>query len=495
MDRQTDTIAILRFMLFERQLERKNHSDLDRGPLKGKKSKTLAMLNWIATCFVTEPVDDVVATAVSAGQGRITFYIAVNRGQSRDQDRKNGEMFKQLLRETIGQSDHKSIVQQIMKVVSPIIYRRLLRKVNLIARIDKTESPKLLVQDRFDTIVNRWVEGGNIEDDAKFLFHSAELGFTPPSMDGNQRLKQIFGRIVSTATTDASAEGGCPADVDSETRRLWVTSFTTEAYTLLLSKFSKSFDKPGPESKFTDEDFIWILRLRRRLWRVARYLSQLNIFADSGLQYIRNILGDGVRKFADGGLGFKIVWVGDEPGVLPDNYGCDVQMSLTPMEYLNKLFDKFDYTTGDSEGEKEVPNIPSKTLKDIGEFWAIPGSIKPSLHCEIQMILYLKANRIQIQDNAIGCSKLMCWACNAYVEKANKNGRGNTWLLSGTSEKPHYAWLIPSGTLGDAVVGDIMKGLESLVSQFAVEFGRHRKQLDGSDSATGSLSDWALDFM
>ena len=88
MDRQTDTIAILRFMLFERQLERKNHSDLDRGPLKGKKSKTLAMLNWIATCFVTEPVDDVVATAVSAGQGRITFYIAVNRGQSRDQDRK-----------------------------------------------------------------------------------------------------------------------------------------------------------------------------------------------------------------------------------------------------------------------------------------------------------------------------------------------------------------------------------------------------------------------
>ena len=195
-------------------------------------------------------------------------------------------MFKQLLRETIGQSDHKSIVQQIMKVVSPIIYRRLLRKVNLIARIDKTESPKLLVQDRFDTIVNRWVEGGNIEDVAKFLFHSAELGFTPPSMDGNQRLKQIFGRIVSTATTGASAEGGCPADVDSETRRLWVTSFTTEAYTLLLSKFFKSFDKPGPESKFTDEDFIWILRLRRRLWRVARYLSQLNIFVGCNISEI-----------------------------------------------------------------------------------------------------------------------------------------------------------------------------------------------------------------
>jgi hypothetical protein len=123
MDRQTDTIAILRFMLFERQ--RKNRSDLDRGPLKGKESKVLAMLDWIVACFVTEPVGDVVATAVSAEQGRITFYIAANRGQSRDQDRKNGETFKQLLRETIV---HKSIVQQIMKVVSPIIYRRLVRK-------------------------------------------------------------------------------------------------------------------------------------------------------------------------------------------------------------------------------------------------------------------------------------------------------------------------------------------------------------------------------
>jgi hypothetical protein len=315
----------------------------------------------------------------------------------------------------------------------------------LITGIDKTESPELLVQDRFDTIVNRWVEGGNIEDDAKFLFLSAKLGFTPPSMDGNQRLKQIFGRIVSTATTDANAEGGYPAD--AETRRLRVASFTSEAYTLLISKFFKSFDKPGPNSKNTDEDFIWILRLKRRLWRVACYLTQLDTFAGSGLQYIRNILGDGGRNFADGGPGVEMVWVGDEPGVLPDNYGCKVQMSLAPMEYLNKLFDKFDYMTGDSEGEKEVPHIPSETLKDIGEFWTIPGSIKPSLHCEIQMILYLKANHIQIQDNAIGCSKLMCWACNAYVEKANRK-RGRNACVVGDFRKAALCMAYPFWQLG-----------------------------------------------
>ena len=483
MDKQRDTMAVLRFMLFECQ--RKDRSYLDRGPSKGKESKTLAMLNWIATCFVTDPVGDVVATAVSAEQGQIIFYIAANRGRSRDQDRDNAETFKRLLRRTIGQSDHKLIVQQLMKVISPIIYRRLVRKVNLITGIDKAESPKLLVQDRFDAIVDRWVDSGNMEDDPVFLSHSAELGFTPPSMDGNQRLKHVFGRIASNATTDASAKG--PAD--DKTCRLRVANFTTEAATLLESKFFKSVEKPGPESSpisHPDKDSIWILRLRRRLWRVARYLTQLGNFARSGLPFIQKILGeDGSKMFADGGPGVEVVWVGDELNVLPDNHGHAVEMILPPIGFLYKLFDKFDYA---AEGEKKVPAIPPETLTDIGRFWA--GSIKPCLHCEIQLIIYLEANNIRIQGNTIGCSKLMCWACNAYVEKANKERRRNAWVLSGTSEKPHYAWLIPSGVLGDAVVSDIMKGLESLVSRFAVEFGRHRKQLSGgSDSATGSDND------
>ena len=223
------------------------------------------------------------------------------------------------------------------------------------------------------------------------------------------------------------------------------------------------------------------MRLRRRLWRVASYLTQLNAFARFGLPFIKNILEKDGREFAGGGPGIEIVWVGDESGVLPDNHGHAVEMILPPMGFLNKLFDKFDYL---AEGEKKAPEILLDTLTDIGGLWAISGSIKPILHCEIQLILYLQTNNIRIQDNAIGCSKLMCWAC---VEKANKERGRNAWVLSGTSEKPHYAWLIPSGVLGDAVVSDIMKGLEFLVSRFAVEFGRHRKQLSGgSDSATDS---------
>jgi hypothetical protein len=369
MDKQRDTMAILRFMLFERQ--RKDRSDFDRGPSKGKESKILAMLNWIAACFVTEPVNDVVATAVSAGQGRIIFYIAANRGRPRDQDRENGETFKKLLQETIGQGDHKSIVQQSMKVVSPIIYHRLVRKVNLITEIDKTESPKSLVQDRFNAIVDRWVDSGNMEDDPVFLSHSADLGFTPPSMDGNQRLKHVFGRITSTATTDASAKGD-PAD--DKTCWLRVANFTTEAVTLLESKFFESFEKPGPESNpisYPDKDFIWVSRLRRRLWRVARYLTQLGNFARFGLPFIQKILGeDGSKVFADGGPGVEVVWVGDEFNVLPNSHGHAVEMILPPMGFLYKLFDKFDYMV---EGENKVPAIPPETLTDIGRFWEIPG--------------------------------------------------------------------------------------------------------------------------
>lgn len=61
-------------------------------------------------------------------------------------------------------------------------------------------------------------------------------------------------------------------------------------------------------------------------------------------------MGDGGKGFADGGQGVEIVWVVDESGVLL----AMVQISLSPMEFLNKLFDKFDYTTDDSEGEKKV---------------------------------------------------------------------------------------------------------------------------------------------
>lgn len=245
------------------------------------------MLNWIATCFVTDPVGDVVATAVSAEQGRIIFYFAANRGRPRDQDRKNGEEFKQLLRKTI-LSEHESILRQLLDFVSPIIYPRLVHKVNLITGIDKTESP---VQDRFNSIVDQWAQGGNVEDNTEFLSFSAKIGFSLP-MDGNQCLKCVFDDIVLTPTTGSA---------DDEKRLSRVAGLTTKASMLLKSKFFKSFDNES-KNPIHHKDFIWILRLGRRLRRVACYLTQLTIFARFGFSFIKSILGQyGSREFADGG--------------------------------------------------------------------------------------------------------------------------------------------------------------------------------------------------
>lgn len=141
----------------------------------------------------------------------------------------------------------------------------------------------------------------------------------------------------------------------------------------------------------------------------------------------------------------EIVWVGDELGVLPENHwhGHEVEMNLPPMGFLNKLFDRFGYHT--TEGEKTVSE---NLLEDIERFWAFPGSIKPFLHCEIQMIIFLQTNNIRIQDNAIGCSKLMCWACNAYVEKANKKRGGESMGVFGDFRKAALCMAYPFWRFG-----------------------------------------------
>lgn len=63
--------------------------------------------------------------------------------------------------------------------------------------------------------------------------------------------------------------------------------------------------------------------------------------------------------------GVEIVWVGDESGVLPDNHGHAVEMILPPMGFLNKLFDKFDYTAG---ARRKLLRILSRTSEVYGRF-------------------------------------------------------------------------------------------------------------------------------
>jgi len=69
------------------------------------------------------------------------------------------------------------------------------------------------------------------------------------------------------------------------------------------------------------------------------------------------------------------------------------------------------------------------------------------------MIAYLEASHIQIQENSIGSSKLMCLGCNGYVERVNTSGDVDESVFSGTLHKPDHRWLNPQTPIGESIVG------------------------------------------
>jgi len=87
-------------------------------------SKILSVLKWIATCFVTDPIGDGVAAALSTEQDQITFYLATHRGQPRPEDKANGTHFIHLLRETISQTNVLSTTTQLIATLAPRLYTR-----------------------------------------------------------------------------------------------------------------------------------------------------------------------------------------------------------------------------------------------------------------------------------------------------------------------------------------------------------------------------------
>jgi hypothetical protein len=91
--------------------------------------------------------------------------------------------------------------------------------------------------------------------------------------------------------------------------------------------------------------------------------------------------------------------------------------------------------------------------------------------------------------NLIGVSKLMCLACNTYIEELNTRRKVEgkmPYVLTGTSGKAHAAWLLPPGDLRDIVINRIDNALKAAISGLAKMLGHRRIHSGGSDSSTGS---------
>ncbi len=469
---QADTMASLALMHFYRRWQ--SLHVLKPNPLYSHDKMLSAMLNWIATCFVIDPIGDVVATALSTKPHEITIYVATNRSQPTDEDKEIIQKFKELIRDALEKPQEADITLLILDIISPRIYPRFARKLHMTT---KSEPEQQLVEDQFNEIVDRWAAGTtlgtNMENSANFLdnaqafFSSAERDGTKNDEDANQCLKHLFKLFVDEIRSDRD----CPEDNLTCKRRLLRLSYVavllvnTDFFnSFWASKTSSSFsvDNPGNPIYLFENAFSWIQKLRRRLWRVACYCQDTMSFAKDGLQFIRGVLGDGLSAFLRGEGGIEIVWIG-----LPADHGQRVTMTKTPLEFMDKLFEEFGY--------KIRPDVMEETRKQLDKTWDTSKPEEAYLHCEIQMITFLNSRSdIQIHENFIGSSKLMCWACDSYVAKVNMERRNNNqkeWVLSGSSRKPHSRWLIPPGALGTAVVSDVRDGLNKLVARLAQVLG------------------------
>jgi hypothetical protein len=217
-------------------------------------------------------------------------------------------------------------------------------------------------------------------------------------------------------------------------------------------------------------NFDWLRKLRRRLWRIARYRTDAKSVATTGIKWIRRILGD---EFTEGGDCFKVVWVGLDPDTLPKNHGMKYDIEERPQELFEKLLVQYGFDKSTNENEQNF-------MADLGDLWPKPKpnstpNFVPFLHCELQLIGYLDRHNISVHMNLIGVSKLMCWACNAYVNEVNNRRKyDRTYVLSGTSGKAHHAWLIPPGRLGHVIVGFVSDALEDAISRLAEKLGHRR---------------------
>ena len=465
-------MASLAIMLFERKLK-------DTCSPSIQTSNNLSLLNWLASCFVRESKGDRVATALSPEAGQITLLIALDRGKPTSEDRQSADAFLCTLQNAL-QVSNLSIKAQGMKffkLAVAISYRRIDHKINLLTTMG---NPKETVEERFERIVAQWAgcAASNIEQNPLFLRRIRQLSLEPlpGGPNGNDILILVFQKFVrcirnkqaAMATKDSSTTHVLdPQDPEMDEDAKF---FCLMATCLVDTDFFKQFkqDSNSKSSLCNKEDYDWIVKLQRRLRHLGCLSADADLFASRGLDFIRSALGqDGVAKFVKSREGIKIVWIGEQSSVGFEGHGASHTMvpSSPKLFLLNSFFKQpkwpMDAKTCQKIGDGEILN---------GIEAAYPEVINPKFHCEAQMITYLEHEKIQVHKNVIGTSELMCWSCNAYAKVANANrGEREKWVLTGTSNKPDYEWLIPPNPLGDAVVSLIQREFQRTLDRISVE--------------------------
>ena len=459
--------------------------------------RILSILDWIASFFVRDPIGDCVASALSVDDRKITLYLTANRGRPDDEDDQNGNRLISTLRQAF--HDPQSATRLLFNSAISITYRRFYRKLDMVKntrfplrKIDsKVSTPLVPPIEMFEKLVTKWTEAKGVEKNRQLINcaqTTPDLASYESGKKGNNALMAFFKLFVEMIDSQRGL-----SDLLEKDRFLEVAwaGFCMTAILLVFSDFfSRVVSNDVLAARFFNADeHHWLRKLKQRLWRIARYRTDADSVATTGIKWIKRILGD---EFTESG--FRVVWVvGLDCDTLPKNHGMKHEIRECPQELFKKFLRRFGFN-------ESTQNKEQTYMTDLGSLWSKPNFISsfvPFLHCELQLISYLERHNIAVHMNLVGVSKLMCLACNAYVEEVNMD-RKHCFkepynVLSGTSGKAHHAWLIPPGDRQCVVVAVVRNALKDAISSLAEKLGHQKKDNDGSDSSPESTSPYESD--
>jgi hypothetical protein len=292
----------------------------------------LAILNWITISFVRKAIGDCVASALTIQDGRITLYLAANRGQPEDEDVRNGTEFISALHRAFLQ-DPETAQEELFKSLISITYQRLSRKFKMITDIhfpSRIDDPIEI----FKILITKWAEAGGVEQDQNLIRFAQLNCLLDSGGDGIDALKVLFKNFIQMTRRWRDY-----IDRGEEHGKLWVTGTWGLCQTAIHLVYTDFFRDVVPNDvqgiqPFDAEEYNWLRKLRRRLWRIARYWLDAGAVASTGIKWIKKILGDNEFTFTEGDR-FKVVWVGGlDADTLPEGHGVPYAFPERPFQDL-----------------------------------------------------------------------------------------------------------------------------------------------------------------
>lgn len=233
------------------------------------------------------------------------------------------------------------------------------------------------------------------------------------------------------------------------------------------------------------------MKLRRRLWRVLRYSAGPQLFLTKGITYLKlkiDLAGGNSSSIEFG----EPTWVATTDTLARLFSTAQPSITITGKTFINWFKEEFTNTlpAADPKIKSAIDNITA-FCKDAnfndGMKW------RPSLHCEVALLAYLNLKGIVIIGNAIGVSKLNCFACSVYADYLKTASQGIAYRMTGTSGKSHHQWLIPNSAVfnkpalkiaSNSGTEEVKRNTKTIINNFLN--GTADRTSIGSDSSTGS---------